>query len=53
MSLAKRLYERQPTAADRLENARQRVRFALCCADDGEPTFVHPRRYITRSGRRY
>jgi hypothetical protein len=30
---------RQPTATQRLESARTRVRFALCCADDGEPTF--------------
>ena len=30
---------RTPTIAGRLENARTRVRFALCCADDGEPTF--------------
>jgi len=29
----------QPTATQRLESARTRVRFALCCADDGEPTF--------------
>jgi hypothetical protein len=28
------------TASDRLESARTRVRFALCCADDGEPTFA-------------
>jgi hypothetical protein len=28
------------TTADRLENARTRVRFALCCADEGEATFV-------------
>jgi hypothetical protein len=30
---------RTPTIAGRLENARTRVRFALCCADEGEPTF--------------
>ncbi len=30
---------RQPTASDRLESARTRVRFALCEADEGEPTF--------------
>ena len=29
----------QPTATQRLESARARVRFALCCADDGEPTY--------------
>jgi hypothetical protein len=29
----------QPTRADRLESARTRVRFALCCADECEPTF--------------
>ncbi len=28
------------TTADRLENARQRVRFALLSADEGEPTFA-------------
>jgi len=39
MSLSKRQFERQPTTAQRLENARQRVRFALCAADDGEPTY--------------
>jgi hypothetical protein len=39
MSLSKRQFERQPTPADRLESARTRVRFALCCADDGEPSF--------------
>ncbi len=27
------------TLGDRLENARTRVRFALCAADEGEPTF--------------
>ncbi len=31
--------KRPPTLADRLASARTRVRFALCCADDGEPTF--------------
>ena len=30
---------RQPTATQRLESARARVRFALCCADTSEPTF--------------
>jgi hypothetical protein len=30
---------RQPTLTDRLESARTRVRFALCAADEGEPTF--------------
>jgi hypothetical protein len=40
MSFSKRLYEQQPSVADRLENARSRVRFALCCADDGKPTFA-------------
>jgi hypothetical protein len=30
---------RTPTLADRLESARTRVRFALCCADSDEPTF--------------
>jgi len=30
---------RQPTTTQRLESARALVRFALCCADDGEPTF--------------
>jgi hypothetical protein len=39
MSLSKRYFERQPTAADRLENARCHVRRALCAADEGEPTF--------------
>ena len=39
MSFTKRFYEQQPTATQRLESARTRVRFALCCADDGEPTF--------------
>jgi hypothetical protein len=39
MSLSKRQFERQPTATQRLESARARVRFALCCADDDEPTF--------------
>jgi hypothetical protein len=39
MSFTKRLYEQQPTATQRLESARTRVRFALCCADEGEPTF--------------
>ncbi len=39
MSLSKRQFERQPTPADRLENARQRVRFALCEASEGEATF--------------
>jgi hypothetical protein len=39
MSLSKRQFERQPTPSDKLESARTRVRFALCCADDGEPTF--------------
>ncbi len=29
----------QPTATQRLESARTRVRFALCCADSDEPTF--------------
>ncbi len=29
MSLSKRFFERQPTPAERLEQARQRVRFAL------------------------
>ena len=28
------------TPADRLETARQRVRFALCCADEDEATFA-------------
>jgi hypothetical protein len=27
------------SVVDRVENARTRVRFALCAADDGEPTF--------------
>ncbi len=36
MSLSKRQFERQPTLTDRLESARTRVRFALCCADDGD-----------------
>ena len=40
MSLSKRYFERQPTATQRLESARQRVRLALCCADEGEPTFA-------------
>ena len=40
MSLTKRLYEQQPSATDRLESIRSRVRFALCCADDGKPTFA-------------
>jgi len=31
---------RQPTATQRLESARTRVRFALCCADSDEPTFA-------------
>jgi hypothetical protein len=31
---------RQPTLTDRLESARTRVRFALCCADSDEPTFA-------------
>ena len=39
MSLSKRQFERQPTATQRLESARCRVRFALCCADSDEPTF--------------
>ncbi len=39
MSLSKRYFERQSTPVDKLESARTRVRFALCCADDGEPTF--------------
>ncbi len=39
MSFTKRLYEQQPTATQRLESARTRVRFALCCADSDEPTF--------------
>jgi hypothetical protein len=39
MGFTKRLYEQQPTLTDRLENARTRVRFALCAADEGEPTF--------------
>jgi hypothetical protein len=30
---------RTPTPSDKLESARTRVRFALCCADEGEPTF--------------
>ncbi len=30
---------RQPTTTQRLESARTRVRFALCCADTSEPTF--------------
>ncbi len=30
---------RTPTPSDKLESARTRVRFALACADDGEPTF--------------
>jgi hypothetical protein len=42
MSFTKRLYEQQPTATQRLESARTRVRFALCCADSDEPTFEHP-----------
>ncbi len=40
MSLSKRQFERQPSIADTLENARSRVRHALCCADDGKPTFA-------------
>jgi hypothetical protein len=30
---------RPPSASDRLESARTRVRFALACADEGEPTY--------------
>jgi hypothetical protein len=30
---------RPPTASDRLENARRRVRLALQCADNGEASF--------------
>ncbi len=30
---------RTPTPSDKLESARTRVRFALCCADSDEPTF--------------
>ena len=30
---------RPPTASDRLENARRRVRFALQCADNGDASF--------------
>ncbi len=31
---------RTVSAVERLENARARVRYALCCADDGKPTFA-------------
>jgi len=39
MSLSKRLYERQPTTGERLQNAQKQVRFALRRADEGEATF--------------
>ncbi|MGI8997631.1 MAG: hypothetical protein ACR2GW_13285 [Pyrinomonadaceae bacterium] len=38
MSLSKRFFERQPTPAERLEQARRRVRFALSeVASDSAP----------------
>ena len=40
MSFSKRLYEQQPSVVDRLESIRSRVHHALCCADDGKPTFA-------------
>jgi len=39
MSLSKRYFEQQPTPAERLQNARFRVMFALRTAGEGEPTF--------------
>ncbi len=39
MSLSKRYFEQQPTPAERLQNARSRVNFALQTAGESEPTF--------------